>query len=993
MFSKLERSKEYVGRHEEIRLLLETAKQVANAPICRALYFEAQGGLGKTRLLEDSPQLIKMVSRNFFTSDLVDMYDYANRETTWIERRLVLGLRQQHPQQTDRLPRTVVDQYFRAYYETYEQYTSNQSASSSILLTRAFIRCWNNLAQEYPLLIRFDTLEKLFTHQPNPDALATDEDGINTSVYVVDWLRHLLTQLKHTLFLFSGRPVAENRLLNMLYAEGVLASEVRVFQPLLDLDVVQEYLVSVGAAFDASQLEHIRYITEGRPLLLTCYAERQNQRLPLLGEPQNRLEFEDLLLDTILNPLAQTDAGHRTLAYCLYVLSYARRGIRRADLQRLFARLGLAPEPAVIESLGSLALIKTVQARGLEATADDDLLLLHDEIYQLLDDSGRPDALGLREQTLAFLCERSHQLVSETGGHGPLLLAAMSDHVYYMLTYNLNQGYRCYAEYMDYLLMVRYEREALILSDVFWGTLTYRTLRNGQECYPYLDTLAQEPLLTYQMIRYDEQIRRLKLYHSRDRLALAVQLADQLEAAFHQEGFTLTHPTDTNVASQYHTLVDFELTRAAGLLRHNPHQLEQLAPRLADLIAKLENTPIERFQVNFFLLLSRAYKLYGDVLFRLKRCDPASKSYETGMDRLRTFQIQAISTVMLPPAWYLYLEVRLSAGLALSFAWNGQLERANQLIQRALERARDQQVSSYDYVLLNHSCASIALLRDDHDQANTALRLAKASARLSGVLAILGLVQGTEAVRDSMLSDTNPVLSPEIENFYAEALRLLQNDRTNSAELLADRACASCGGVVYSTMAKQRLAEHWQQAMNEVDVALESQPTAYVLRRAELLERQAMLYTLVDQLEAAGECVRQAEALLAEPLPCYAQVICARIALLRALWSQHTDDVQRVLEQIVCAFARAYLFARRQAALNELDLVVRQLLPGLPHAELRHMQQRIKLQQCYISIRDLRMQLPAPALWIEAWDSALQFVNLMIEQILDRETLTLNYEL
>jgi hypothetical protein len=434
-----ERSESYIGRDAEKALLLEATDEIVNVLSCRAIYFEAAGGLGKTRLLEHYPTLIRDNYPKVCVAQIVDLYDPENRNPIEIERKLIDGLvadwREAGP------AREQIKETFGDYYTALDSYRlsyeSSQLSNENLGQRRLaeFAKCWNKLSDQYPLVMRFDTIELLFVGEAPEAALISTPDVGGGATMVTQWMRTVLPKLEHTLVLLSGRKAPNRELIDLLKEMGLIFSpsenqDVQNLLPFSDPVQIQAYLRELEVPADGDELRYIGAITEGRPLLLSCYAEMFHRgEAPQPDKPvkvRNRFEFESLLIDTIFNPLELFGKDPQALAraLCFYFLAYARRGLYRRELRAVFELpevqrlLGLTPEDykPVIDRLEQQTLIKRVYVPDLAPAPDGQkpesiLLFIHDELFVMIDTSGKADQLGLRAPVLNYLCTSSREQV------------------------------------------------------------------------------------------------------------------------------------------------------------------------------------------------------------------------------------------------------------------------------------------------------------------------------------------------------------------------------------------------------------------------------------------------------------------------------------------------------------------------------------------------------------------------------------------------------
>jgi hypothetical protein len=982
----LERTNKHIGHLPQKNLIQQTIEQVMTDRRTRAIYIEAEGGLGKTHLLEQSPDIIAELFDDVRAPAIIDIYDYANHNTTRIENQLVLSLQAEYAGQPYRLANDQVRRFFDRYDTLYAHYTNDPSTSGSFALTQMFVRCWNAMAAYYPLLIRFDTIEKLFVRATPQGALVGDEVGITSAKLVLEWLEMVLPLLRQTLVIFSGRPIPDNPLVNLLRRLNMLVDDVQVLYPLTDPQDIAAYVQYATEINDPEELAHIQQITEGRPLLLTCYVEQQQQRLPITGEPQNRREFEASLIETILNPTVQPDLSHQSLAYALYMLSYARRGMQRSELHTLFNRLKIEHDPNVIENISLLALVKTIRMREPEnPNIERELLFLHDEIYQLIDANNQPDELGLREATLSYLCETSHAYVLSTEGRGITLLHAMSNHLYYELTHDIVRGYNTYADYIDYLLSMRQDRDAVILADTFWSTMTTSVQTEHGETFPYFAALEQHPDLHYEAIMRDEQLRRVKLLSIRDHLNPALELANDLFAQFTNDGILPIQASNNwqDYPAPY-LFIDLSITWASIAVQVTPFENPSLEEYLEHLIELLQqpNHTDARLERDAQRFLSEIYSLRGQLSERQQQYESAIASLGEGRDIFLSYRASQRENELLPSSWYSFRLAEMINTLAIAHARIGDFEYALEISKRVLSQ-HIEGASNYYRALFYNTNAQISMYRNDFEQANKAALAARRAADRADIPRTNGLVRWTMLMIDRRRMNENQQPNPDLSEIFEESIRLLKHEPTTLCSLYNDYARFERDiSYLYRLHNENETAQQYdQRALEHLNLAISYLPPNAVIKRLDLLETQASVYNNMGDIEKTKQLLSQIEAQMHLDLPRYRYILCGKIALQRALVAGQEGDYQETMLQLTIALARVMLFALKHRYRESLEYIISSLLQHLPLEELNQFHNNIRAGRIYIAANDLPYQRPAPARWAEAWDISIRFIDETIEQI------------
>ncbi len=1005
--SILPRLPTYIGREDQKNLLRAYTRQILEQPCCRALYFQAGGGLGKTHLLLHYPQIVDNIGqdiRRLRIANLVDFYSFETRNPTVIEERLIDGLKQTDQREWYRLPAPQVDESFTDYSAALQEYRRTREIGTQAEITRArerlrqqFVLSWNSLTPRYALVMSFDTLETLFSEPAPPEALVNAARGMSSIDLVLEWMQTTLPRLQHTLVLLSGRPVDDNRIITALKDSKILVDDVQQLDFLTDRAVIKTYIETYtpGQTLAADEIERIERITEGRPLLLTCYAETRRSEvaipppLPGFKVQDSRPEFEDWLIETILNPLlrslpSNSNEAQTTLAYALYFLVYARRGLRREALIDLFAQLNLSYDRRVLDQLDEVALVKRI----------DDKLFLHDEIFVMIDQSGKPDECGLRESTLDYLCRISREQVQHVDRHA--LLGAMADNMYYELSRDFVQGYRTYVIYADLLLDERSINDALILSDAFWSTLNYHVSRGQERIYPYRNALAQSTLTRPQILE-DEQVNQVQLLLAQDQNQAAIAKAEQLYQTCVQAGALPPDdqdPKDWPWRSPQHDpylFVSLNLWRAYALhlaqRSIGSPQAERLLSRIITFLEQLDRIPIadeflKRRQLYF---LSQAYVRRGYIYRQQQYYTQAQADYDRARMVARSYQESGIL-----PADRLSFKSNLAHitnNLAYVLALTGNLKRAltfsNEVIREYLPA-----VSTYQRALYWNTNALIRMKRGELVEAEVPLRYAEQAAQESEIQRARALVAQARGLLKSAIMNARQEVDEQIEQHFEYAVQLAENEPDTRREIYQDWAAyARVIAVLYGRKGDHTKRDHYQHvALRLFDQALDLIPDLYSMQFADLIIGKATVYSDMQNYAQAQTLIHQAEDIMRvrEAMPEYAQVICGKIALQSALiMLDQQRNVLEALKLMTLAMARAFVFARLHLDQGDFERLIDERLSQMPGDHLRPFYTHIQHNQLIVTVDDLPYQKPDPGKWADAWAASVAFMCENIETRLD----------
>lgn len=965
----------YVGRDALKELLCAWTLAAAGGEGCRLLSVEAGGGLGKTRLLQCFPEIVRATCPEVRVAPIVDLYDFENRSAEAIEARLIAGLATDDAGLWHGFPAAQVEAAFAAYHRAVaetrgERQFGDPERRRGLRLREAFVAGWNHLAAAAPLVMRFDTVETLLDSPAPPGALVHAAQVLSERELVLGWMRTVLPQLRRTLVILSGRPPENGQLplLTRLEVQGLEAIGVQKIEPFGQAAEIQAYLREHGHQVDTGTADSLLQITAGRPLLLTCWAAAVEPD----GAPPFSVgslpEFEDWLVDSVLDPLSPLSLADQTRAYCLYVLSYARRGLRVGELQALLAHLGLEYDHVVLDQIGELALVKAVAGPGGET-----LLFLHDEVYQLIDQSGKPDDLGLRGPTLDYLCALSRAQV-EHAGELISLLRAMSNHVSYEMRRDVARGgYTSYAIYVERLLRERDVEAALILSDVFWRTLTRRLRRNGRYVQPGLDALRESELSLEAILR-DEQVRAVWLLHAQEQHPMALERASALMASFAADG--VAFPEDLAAiaalpARSRRLFVSLALAWAVNASRvHLADEHELIGRRCSQVIAVLED--VDGATPDFLLRLQRdsqlgqAHLVRGLVHEQQLRFFEATTDAKAAMRAFRQYQAQGEAAPPDPVAADLVQATHLYASL---LALDGALERALQLSAEVLAD-HGASATPYRQARYYHRHAVLLLRRGGDDaELDELLERAERAAFESGSPRARGLVahcRGMLAHRRMLARGTPDVGATRC---FQDAVPLLQGEPAARIELARDWAAYDID-----------LAELYADAQNEV-AARRHRLLAADLLESELGQRIPPLHAAefltlkaaIAPPEQVASLLREAEGQLVPPLPAFAHVIWGRTALLRARRASVEGAQDEAMRQFVLALAHQEAFAPRHYDLEHAQGLARRWAASLPSDERARLLAMPRGQTAGLAAATFLAATPER--WDGAWERAMALLR------------------
>ena len=388
-----------IGREVELARLADCLRARGAG---HAIYYWADGGLGKTRLLEELEQMVRQAGPRYRSSGIIDLYHTETHRSSEVEGAIVAGIDPDN-------------RYFYAYRRAREEYARarERGVDPGELerrrghLSQVFVEDFNRMAHEaYKLVVCFDTVELL-----QNESWVVEErarlDEIDARLKA--WLLKTLPQLRNVLLVFAGRPRQSaseaaqvefhRRLLNdMQKAFDIpdfhwLAVEIKPFT----LPQTEQFIRSLSSGQEiipAESIPIVHRLTEGRPILLHLVIDLLHRLSPtparILGlfdewadlvtadESAPRLQAARAQVQKDILSSLRNDAGE--LGLYINRLALIPKGV---DMDVLHEALGLPHDEAekLLATLRPLSFVKQHKGRTITQPAR---LFFHDEMVRLL---------------------------------------------------------------------------------------------------------------------------------------------------------------------------------------------------------------------------------------------------------------------------------------------------------------------------------------------------------------------------------------------------------------------------------------------------------------------------------------------------------------------------------------------------------------------------------------------------------------------------------
>jgi len=474
-----ERLGRMVGRSAEVERLKRYLHERGTK---RYVYYWAEGGLGKTRLLEELVRMVADAGPGFLCSGIIDLYHTDLHSTSRIEQTIVNGL-------DPKGKRFSEYRRLRREYELLREWGADPDVLEErrAALSAAFVHGCRDLALDARLVICFDTVELLQYESSAVERMA----GLDAmDARIKPWLLRHLAELGNVLVVLAGRPRraadGEERDLQAAFEEDLEAAfgkenlEVVELEPLDEADT-RAFISALtpeieGPFLSDSQLAVVHLLTGGRPILLHLTVDLLTRLSP---EPRRILEMFDRHASLVGTPL-DSDA-----------VAKARSEIERELVQAVFAEGGvledymrhiaLIPKGVnaailrctrgmpdreareLLDRLKPLSITKLHAPPPGEGVTADERLFLHDEMYRLLRLPGvvpnleateREVARKLKDECYASLIEDVEDQIasSRPEARAPFherLHRLQVERLYYELVCDVKKGYEEYRQLSD----------------------------------------------------------------------------------------------------------------------------------------------------------------------------------------------------------------------------------------------------------------------------------------------------------------------------------------------------------------------------------------------------------------------------------------------------------------------------------------------------------------------------------------------------------------
>lgn len=989
----------YIGQQPTIEALhaaLERAR--VDEEHCHVLYLEAGGGQGKTFFLRQVPSLIDQ--QPAFIARIIDLADTENRNGAFLEQAIIDGLGASADRPDQPAPDALASA-FAGYYKLREQLERDRDRLVGAAFDArwaevrvAFAEALNQIALQRPVILRFDTAESLTGEPPEPElqallASAQNAAGIELRFpsaldLFFAWFSTVIPRLRRALVLICGRPAPEDWPDATLRGRCARLAQVAM-QPLtlhpLNKQEIAEYLAEALPEVKPGQIDEAHRVSGGAPLLVASYVWlHMTSRQPRFTS-DNQSSFERHLITRVLNPVMPwASFPIKVLAYCLYVLAYARRGLTREQLGAFLAHHNLpAPHESftdeerqqyadLIARLGEVALVKERPQSGL--------LYLHDEVHRMIDEWQIADRMGLRGETLRYLRDlavREHENRLRERASAPAeraaLLVAISNRIFYELELDLSTGY---LEYLLAQLRLFNNREyelPLLLRDEFWRWINLRATNSetpGRSYQPRRDQLADAPpsQLHLRHLLADDLLWLLRHDLARNENQKVVALGRQAlsdflpqysdDAYFHYHlkhtvahALTLYHNQEvlyTGADGYFHEALQIAERMLEEPAMHPAHLAQQegelqMAERAPEEATGLPRRRFFRAYIKYFLGQTRT--LLGYMYRTLQEFERAYAEYQVAYQNFEDFRGESERVTLYLPVSDEMAQIRINQVYVL--AHMGQFEEAERLLIELRTAIRHGRISPVRQALIFNVSSILEIQRNRPEAAEAFARRARSLVAGTGNERVLAQVNEQLGIASHELLKHPPYpVDPSAEEYFCAAAEFFRgaNERTSLCEVLLNYA-RYLRTLAHNESRKRNpdriRMNNWLDravhALNQADEAVSGAGSAehVTLPAVEIIVERAYIERLQHKGREALSALERAEELIrSNPLPRRALLVSATIAFERAWHEAEERQFQAFLRQLLVALVHCRIYARNDRTYLRFWQIIRGDLSTYP---------------------------------------------------------------
>lgn len=356
-----------IGREKEIRAIHSALKREKTS----ILYFRGDGGVGKTRLLEEVGKKVhrSMSFQSFRWSGIIDLYHADLKDPLHIQNQII---RMIDPEM----------QFFDKFSSAYQRFKKMKTDGFSPIdletdrstLNIIFLDAFNKFSNQHRVVLAFDTLEVL---TPVHDEIQNTFNLESTNA-ILEWLVYFLGHAQNSVFVLASRPSLKiETTLKKIFKERPGCLEIIELEG-LTRDDAQKFIANYAKNIDNFKFilensDHLWELTSGVPVHL-CLAIEITAKLNIGIESSQLITHPENFKREIVSRLFEASSAEKIP---LYYLVIARKGLSAELLHYLEPSWSYDECVSALTHLRKFSLVK--------AQPDSSELFLHDVLYELFD--------------------------------------------------------------------------------------------------------------------------------------------------------------------------------------------------------------------------------------------------------------------------------------------------------------------------------------------------------------------------------------------------------------------------------------------------------------------------------------------------------------------------------------------------------------------------------------------------------------------------------
>ncbi len=605
------RTSKLVGRKRELAALRSAIDAQGTS---RYLYFVGEGGMGKTRLLEEVPIILRDCTNRdtYQLGQILDFYHVDFHSGSSIERTIMSEL---DPDKS----------HFRTYRQTrvqYETLLKEGAASQQLVCLRAqlrncFVADFNAFCQIRRPILRFDTLELLqYENDPIQQEFRRElQDAQKRGLLGAarGWLVDVLPQLNNVVVILSGRPSAKELVTDL---QDVLDQALTIYK--LDPLNQTETLTYIDALSDTPQGDDttVTDVIRGIKDEVSKYIYRITNGEPLLVSMVINMLYSGTILPAHLEKMAYSEMEAKIVEWIqqyelsknlpLSYINLLRKGV---DAPRLHT-VTKWKVSRCLQELETLRPFVYIKIRRIDPNhTEQDLFFLHDKMYEWIEKIAYVGSDQVCSTIIDYYAKQIEQQPKQAD-------VFRTEQLYYKLLRAPSTGFAQYIQLSD---------DAL-----------------SRQLIEYEMSLRDEMLRFYrghlpEYAKRDLVVRWMKRFIFLSKYRIAFEMGENPVAIRLLQG--CRDPAQTTDA---YLTIDFLVTRAQAAAYWGRY-IDQAKDFLSQAIGLAASLAPKQNTANYqrlAFLLGRAFKLEGYLAAREKRFDDAVHDYTEAIEYFRNAKVE-----------------------------------------------------------------------------------------------------------------------------------------------------------------------------------------------------------------------------------------------------------------------------------------------------------------------------------------------------------------